>query len=462
MSSAAASNASTESEQESGAHAREAGQGLPDVRVTPPGPRSRALGTRIAAVESPAVDARRAARTDDSGHEQTPIVYARGEGANVIDVDGNRYVDLTAGFGALLLGHRPARVSQAVDLQREQLWLALGDVYPSEAKVVLCERLAGLYPQSGARVMLGSSGADAVTAALKSAVLATGRTGVVAFEGAYHGLSHGPLAACGLRPSFRIPFTDQLNPRVTFAPYPSDGAELGQAMTAVRDALAHGDVGAVLVEPILGRGGCVVPAAGFLASLRAACDEANALLVCDEIWTGLGRSGAWLSSVDFGVIPDIVCLGKGLGAGLPISACIGSDRAMAAWGTHGGATIHTGTHFGAPLACAAAIATLDILEHARLPERARQVGERWLGRLRACAAGRGVVDVRGRGLMVGVALEGGPRRALTVTRLLLERGWIVLTGGTSGEVLTFTPPLDIDETLLDAFSGVLAETLESR
>jgi 4-aminobutyrate aminotransferase/(S)-3-amino-2-methylpropionate transaminase len=461
MSSAAPSNAPTGSKRDSCAPC-DAGQFLPDVRVTPPGPRSRALATRLAAVESPAVDARQQQRARESGREQIPIVYARGEGANVIDVDGNRYVDLTAGFGALLLGHLPAGISQAVDLQREKLWLALGDVYPSEAKVVLCERLAGLYPEPGARVMLGSSGADAVTAALKSAVLATGRTGVVAFEGAYHGLSHGPLAACGLRPSFRIPFTDQLNRRVTFAPYPANSADLGRAMTVVRNALASGDVGAVLVEPILGRGGCVVPALGFLASLRAMCDQANALLVCDEIWTGLGRSGAWLSSVDSGVIPDIVCLGKGLGAGFPMSACIGSGRAMAAWGAHGGATIHTGTHFGAPLACAAAVATLDILEHAQLPERARTVGERWLATLRACVAGRGVVNVRGRGLMVGVALEGGSQRAITVTRFLLERGWIVLTGGTNGEVLTFTPPLDIDETLLEAFSGVLTEALEGR
>jgi 4-aminobutyrate aminotransferase-like enzyme len=435
------------------------GQELPEVRVAPPGPRSRELAARLAAVECPAVDARRDARARHSETDQTPIVYARGVGANVTDVDDNRYVDLSAGFGALLLGHVPAVVGQAIDEQRERLWLALGDVHASDAKVVLCERLAGLFPGERPRVMLGSTGADAVTAALKTAALATGRSGVLAFDGAYHGLSHGPLAACGLHASFREPFAAQLNPHVTFAPYPASSAALAGTMSVVARALARGDVGAVLVEPVLGRGGCVVPPRAFLPSLRAACDRAGALLVCDEIWTGLGRSGAWLASVEAGALPDVVCLGKGLGAGLPISACIGSERAMAAWGAHGGATIHTATHFGAPLACAAAVATLGALEQARLPERARAVGARWAQRLAERSADRGVVEVRGRGLMIGVALEGGAARALAVTRALLERGWIVLTGGPRGDVLTLTPALDIDERLLDAFAEALADAL---
>jgi 4-aminobutyrate aminotransferase/(S)-3-amino-2-methylpropionate transaminase len=435
-------------------------QQLPDVLVRPPGPRSRALAARLAEVECPSVPARRDARARESGQEQAPIVYAQAGGVNVVDLDGNRYVDLAAGFGALLLGHVPASVAGAIDQQRARLWLALGDVYPSDAKVLLCERLAKLYPQEGARVMLGSSGADAVTAALKTAVLATGRPGVVAFDGGYHGLSYGPLAACGLRPGFREPFAEQLNGHVMFAPYPGDAADLAETMAIVARALARDDVGAVLVEPILGRGGCVVPPPGLLPSLRTACDAAGALLVCDEIWTGLGRSGAWLASVEDGVLPDLVCLGKGLGAGLAISACLGSGRAMAAWAAHGGATLHTASHFGAPLACAAALATLDALERERLPERARTAGHRWMAGLRAHVVGRGVTSVRGRGLMVGVALEGGPRRAIAVTRGLLERGWIVLTGGARGDVLTLTPPLDIDERLLDAFTHALADTLD--
>jgi 4-aminobutyrate aminotransferase-like enzyme len=430
---------------------------LPEIRVAPPGPRSRELASRLAAVESPAVDARREDREKTSGEEQSPIVYERGEGPNVVDVDGNRYVDLAAGFGALLLGHVPTRVAEAVGAQERRLWLALGDVYATDAKVALCERLVRLYPQPGARVMLGASGADAVTAALKTAVLATGRAGVVAFDGGYHGLSHGPLAACGLRPTFREPFAGQLNPHVVFAPYPRDAASLGGSLAEVERALATGGIGAVLVEPILGRGGCVVPPSGFLPALGDACARSGALLVCDEIWTGLGRSGAWLASLEAGVVPDLVCLGKGLGGGMPISACIGRASAMAAWGAHGGTTIHTATHFGAPLACAAALATLAALEDGGLADRARDVGARWAGRLRDRLESCGVTDVRGRGLMIGVELEGGAARALSVTRRLLQRGWIVLTGGVAGDVLTLTPPLDIDEPLLDAFADALAE-----
>ncbi|HWL86749.1 MAG TPA: aminotransferase class III-fold pyridoxal phosphate-dependent enzyme, partial [Polyangiaceae bacterium] len=192
---------------------------LPKLIVPPPGPRSRELAARLAAVECPAFDARRSARAALSDASHAPIVYARGDGPNVFDVDGNRYVDLVAGFGALIFGHRPPAISSAVAEQNDKLALALGDVYAAEAKVLLCERLAKMFPEPGARVMLGLSGADAVTAALKTAQLATGRTKVVAFAGGYHGLSHGPLAACGLAPSFREPFAGHAGDFVTFRPY---------------------------------------------------------------------------------------------------------------------------------------------------------------------------------------------------------------------------------------------------
>lgn len=438
-----------------------AGQELPDVRVPPPGPRSREVAARLARVESPAVDARRATREHDSGEDFSPIVYASAQGANVVDADDNRYVDLAAGFGALLLGHRPAAVARALEAQTSQLWLALGDVFATEAKAQLCERLARLHPEPGARVLLGMSGADAVTAALKTAMLSTGRPGIVAFSGGYHGLSHGPLAACGLRPSFREPFAAQLNPQVSFAPYPGDDATLGASLSAVEAALATASIGVVLVEPVIGRGGCIVPPTSFLPSLRTLCDARGALLAVDEIWTGLGRSGAWLASVAAGVTPDLVCLGKGLGGGLPVSACVGRASVMEAWGAHGGATLHTATHFGAPLGCAAALATLDTIARDALPDRARDVGARWMDRLRQATRGRGVIEVRGTGLMVGVQVEGGAARTLAVTRKLLALGWIVLTGGATGDALTLTPPLDIDEALLGAFCGALAGALGS-
>jgi 4-aminobutyrate aminotransferase / (S)-3-amino-2-methylpropionate transaminase / 5-aminovalerate transaminase len=432
----------------------------PRIVVPPPGPRSRELSARLSRVECPAFDARRSARAEASGTEQGPIVYARGEGATLFDVDGNAYVDLTCGFGALPLGHAPPEVTQAVQQQLGTLHLALGDVYASDAKVALCERIASLFPEHQARVMLGLSGADAITAALKTSVLATGRAGVVAFEGSYHGLSYAPLAACGLSEGFRAPFAAQLGTHVRFLPFPRAEFELAACKMHVTRALASGGVGCVLVEPMLGRGGCIAPPPAFLPMLREACDAVGALLVCDEIWTGLGRSGAMLASAESGVVPDVVCLGKALGGGLPISACVARGRVMAAWGAHGGATLHTATHFGSPLACVAAMATLEVIDRLKLAGRAYETGARWMAALREqCGTGRGVIAVRGRGLMVGIELDGGAARALAVTRRLLEHGYIVLTGGAAGDVLTLTPPLDVDEEILTAFARALPTVL---
>jgi 4-aminobutyrate aminotransferase/(S)-3-amino-2-methylpropionate transaminase len=423
---------------------------LPDLKVPPPGPRSRELAARLEAVESPAFEARRDARAQASGAEQAPIVYARGSGSNVFDVDGNRYVDLTAGFGALLLGHAPNAAVDAARAAMDELPLALGDVYASELKVRACEAIAALFPEPGARVMLGLSGADAVTCALKTAALATKKMGVVAFEGAYHGLSYGPLAACGLAPGFREPFDAQLGIDVTFAPYPS--TRLDETLEAVRAALKTGTIGAVLVEPMLGRGGCVVPPPSFLPALRSLADEAGALLVLDEVWTGMGRTGTMLASAHSGVVADVICLGKGLGGGVPISACVGRASAMEAWGAHGGSTIHTGTHFGSPPACAAALATIDAVRGG-LADRAAEIGAAWLAELTAAGA-----NVRGKGLMVGVQLEDGAK-ALAVSRALLQRGYIVLTGGVRGDALTLSPPLTIAPALLSAFAVELAALL---
>jgi 4-aminobutyrate aminotransferase/(S)-3-amino-2-methylpropionate transaminase len=379
----------------------------------------------------------------------------------VLDVDGNRFVDLAAGFGALLLGHRHPTILRIIELQASRLLLALGDVHPAEASIALSERLASLYPGGQARVILGQSGADAVTAALKTAVLATGRPGVVAFEGAYHGLSYAPLAGCGLRASYREPFVAQLNPHATLVPYPADEAAMTRSLEAVDRALAGGAVGAVLVEPILGRGGCVLPPAPFLGELSRRAREAGALLIADEIWTGLGRSGAWLRSTSAQVVPDLVCLGKGLGGGLPMSACIGSGEVMTAWKREP-EVVHTSTFAGWPLACATAIATLDTLKRERLVERSATVGASWLVALRASLEPLPSVSaVRGCGLMVGVELASGPGSASTVQRLVLERGYLVSTGGGERQTLVLSPALTVGEKQLAGFVPQLTAVLRT-
>ena len=432
---------------------------LPDMKTTLPGPRSCELAARLSAVESPAVGARRDARSLVSGASHAPIFYERGRASNVYDVDGNRYVDFAAGFGGLLLGYPPNAATTASIAAMTELPLALGDVYASESKVRACEAIAALYPEPGARVMLGLSGADAVSCALKTVALATKKTRVVAFAGSYHGLSHGPLAALGFAPSFREPFSAQLGNFVTFAPYPSSVSHLDDSIEAVRSAFAHGDVGAVLVEPILGRGGCVVPPSGFLGALRTMCNDDGALLVADEVWSGVGRTGTMFAFEHEGITPDIVCLGKGLGGGIAVSACLGRAEVMAAWGAYGGATIHTGTHFGSPPACAAVLATIAAARD--LAPRTIELGHRFRAKLEmACANALAHASVRGRGLMVGVELMNA-QFALRVSRALLERGFIVLTGGVGGNVLTLSPPLTISPEQLDAFAAALGDVLAS-
>jgi 4-aminobutyrate aminotransferase / (S)-3-amino-2-methylpropionate transaminase / 5-aminovalerate transaminase len=374
-----------------------------------------------------------------------------------VDVDGNRYVDLAAGFGALLLGHGHPSVLRAIELQAPRLLQALGDLYPSDAKIALADRLMERFP--GRRVIFAQSGSDAVTAALKSALLATGRPGVLAFEGAYHGLGYAPLAACGLRSSYRAPFAEQLGHHVRFVEAATDRESAARALEATARCLRTGEVGAVLVEPVLGRGGCLPTPPGFLAELHALTRSHGSLLVADEIWTGLGRGGAWSYTEREGVRPELLVLGKGLGGGLPIAACLGDDAVMQAW-SRDEEVVHTSTFAGAPLAASTAIATLGALERERLPERAEALGAAHRTRLTA-RVGERVRAVTGVGLMTGIALHGGAGAASRVMRALLERGFITSTGGGSREVLVLTPPLGIAEPLLEAFDAALSDVLDA-
>lgn len=435
---------------------------LPRVQPTLQGARSLALLDALADSECPGLTARRARRSELSGAPHDPIVIRAALGANVLDVDGNRFVDLVGGFGAALLGHTHPAVVAAVQAQSARLLHALGDVYPSEEKIRLEVALARRAPWK-ARVILGLSGADAVEAALKSARLATGRSGVLAFHGGYHGLSYGALAACGYKAGFRAPFEGQLNPAVRFVDYPDaergDGA---RELAAIEDALRGGEVGAVIVEPILGRGGVVLPPPGFLRALGALAQHAGALVIADEIYTGLGRTGAPLRSVAEGLVPDVVCLGKALGGGLPVSACLMRDEVAAAWGSSTGEAIHTSTFLGNPLSCAAALVSLELLG---APETAAQIQATAVslrGVLDGVAGARGDdrVTVRGEGLLLGVGLRGGIARTLVVVRRLLERGFITLPGGVEGDALTLTPPMTLTGAQAAAFAQALGEVLD--
>ncbi len=428
----------------------------PLVRIAPPGPMSRTWLARLNRVECPSSFA---APDPTQADADSAIVYASAIGSNVVDVDGNRYVDLAAGFGAILLGHLANRPARALEVQAERLWMGLGDVFASDAKVALLERISALHPTAGARVLLCQSGSDAITAGLKTAALNTKRPGIVAFQGAYHGLGYGPLSVCGYSESFRNPFDKQLNPHVKFVPYPSEASHMDGSLQAARDACAQGNIGAIVVEPVLGRGGCVVPPQGFLAQLLTLAHDFGALLIADEIWTGLGRCGALLACSRENVCPDILCLGKGLGGGLPIAACVASNDLMQAWKRNAG-VIHTSTFQGHALACATGVAVIDTIKSAKLPQRAETVGSHFAQSLRSALVSIPIVrGVGGVGLMIGITLDTASH-ASAATRALLKLGYILLPGGSDGNVLTITPPLTIAEDLLERFVHTVASVLE--
>jgi 4-aminobutyrate aminotransferase/(S)-3-amino-2-methylpropionate transaminase len=433
---------------------------LPELRVKPPGPQSRTWLTRFSQFAAPMGPKKTAsARAVKADVPEGAIVFAQAKGCNVIDVDSNRYVDLAAGFGSLLLGHSHEAILRALEVQSARLLQSMGDVYPSDAKIGLLQRLARLHPDPHAKVILGQSGADAVTAALKSAVLFTGKTGLIAFGSAYHGLSYGALSVTDLRPSYRAPFEDHLARNVTWIPYPKSDEEGARSLAALKKRLSAGDIAGVIIEPILGRGGVVVPPDGFLAGVSAETKQAGAVLIADEIWTGLGRTGAWLVSDEVdGFSPDVITIGKGLGGGVPISACIGSGEVMAAWSQEE-EVVHTSTFAGAPLACTCALATLDVLGRKNWIQTAREGGNAWIEQLRSLTKGTAITEVRGRGFMIGLdcsSLAGG---ASALQQALLRRGFLTSTGGGKRDVLVLTPPLIITSDLLMAFEDSLRVAL---
>jgi 4-aminobutyrate aminotransferase-like enzyme len=358
-------------------------------------------------------------------------VWARAQGSEVWDADGRRYLDLSSGFGVAAVGHANRRVVEAVQRQSELLLHGLGDLHPTDVRARLGERLAGVAPFGLTRMLFHLTGGGAVELALKTARLATGREEVAGFENGYHGTSLGALAVGGW-PLFRDPFEGWLAPSQV-VPY-------GE-IPALGDGVA-----AVVVEPIQGRGGVIEPPAGWLSELRYECDRWGALLVVDEVFSGLGRTGVMWACQAADVRPDLLVCGKALGGGLPLSAVLGSPELMdAAWGGRGEVAIDTHTHLGSPLSCAAALAVLDELEERELPQRAARLGAHVAERL---------PGVRGRGLALGL-----PCDAVAVAEALLERGVIAVPAGSQAEVLEISPPLVIDEAQLDEGLTAIEEVL---
>lgn len=411
----------------------------PRIVVPPPGPRARELSRGLLRWEAPGVN------TILPGSDS--ILWEEAAGANVRDVDGNVYVDLTSGFGVAAVGHRHPRVVEAVRDQAGRLLHALGDVHAHPLRVELARRLAEIAPVDDPQVFFAISGAEAVEIALKTALAATGRPGILAFVPSYHGLTLGALAATS-REAFRAPFAAHLHGHVHRVPFGED----------VEKTLSRGDLGAVIVEPIVGREGVLVPPPGWLAAVADLCRRNGALLIADEIFTGFGRTGRLFAVEHEAVRPDLLCCGKALGGGLPIAAVVARRDLFRCWETPGEA-LHTSTFLGNPLACAAALAVLDILQEEDLPARAARLG-RALGDRLATWPDRfpAVEEIRGRGLLWGVQLR-TKNQAKRWTDAALQRGILLLAGGPEGRVAQIVPPLTVAEGQLEGAVGVLEEML---
>ena len=399
-----------------------------------------------------------------------PIVWERAEGSHVWDENGKEYLDFTGAFGVAAAGHANPAVVRAGRKQMSRLLHAMGDVHPHRPKAELARELSRItferWNAGTGKTIFGSSGFEAVEAALKTALLATGKSRVIAFTGAYHGLGYGALNATH-REFFRSPFRAQLAHFGDPVRFPGERDELSALEASLEEKLRTGHFGAVLVEPVQARGGINIPPSGFLPLLRKLCDAHGVLLILDEIYTGFGRTGRMFACEHSATVPDLICLGKALTGGFPLSACVGNAGLMdRAWPPSTGEAIHTSTFLGHPVGCAMALAQIREVEKRKLCEATARKGEflaRELRRSSRQLLSKFQCGVRVLGLMAGLALwqlDGAPATAqsLEVIKRLLHRGFIFLPEGEHANVISFTPPLTITKAQLR--EGVAALTEE--
>ncbi|MDA8015883.1 MAG: aspartate aminotransferase family protein [Thermoanaerobaculia bacterium] len=427
----------------------------PEIFTEVPGPASLRYSTALEELEAPGINTIYRGRPS--------LLWQEALGSNVVDVDGNRFVDLTAGFGVAGIGHRHPKVVEALARQGHSLIHGLGDVMAHPQRVELCRRLRDLVPvrdRTSAQTHLAVSGADALEIAAKTAILHhrslnRPRQSFLVFDPAYHGLSLGALALTS-RDEFRNPFLPHLHPHIERRPF-------GGSLRKVAQLLEEGRVAAAVVEPVVGREGVRPAPDGWLAELAELCRRTETILIADEIFTGFGRTGRLFAvehqlSIDDGSLPDLVCCGKALAGGLPIGAVVGRRQLMAAWSTSGEA-IHTGTFVGHPLACATANATLEVVTKSDEPlaQRAARLGEGVAKRLASWPARfEEVESIRGLGLLWGIVLRDSDTAAGWSAKAR-SRGILLLAGGPEGRVAQLVPPLTIDRDLLHLSLDLLEE-----
>jgi acetylornithine/LysW-gamma-L-lysine aminotransferase len=366
-----------------------------------------------------------------------PLVIVEGRGSTVLDDQGRSYIDCSAGHGVALLGHCHPAVVGAVSAQVRRL-ISCPISLANDVRGELLERLVAITPPELERAFLCNSGTEAVEAALKFARASTGRPGLVAARGSFHGRTIGALSVT-FEPRYRTPF-EPLLPGVDFVPF----NDLDRLSEAVGD-----DTAAVILEPIQGESGVFPARDDFLQGARRLCRERGALLILDEVQTGLGRTGRLFACEHAGVVPDLLCIAKGLGGGVPIGAVVCSAKVTVPTGGHGT------TYGGNPLSCSAALAAIDVIVNERLADAADSKGRTL--RQKLCALELDVVrEVRGRGLMVGIALK---TRVRPYLEALVDEGVLALPAGLS--VLRLLPPLTITDDQIDRVVEAIGAVLSA-
>lgn len=440
---------------------------------------TRHLATAIPGPKSSALIDRKTAAVSRGVGTTMPVYAARAGGGIVEDVDGNRLIDLGSGIAVTTIGNAAPRVAEAVAAQAGEFTHTCFMVTPYEQYVDVCEHLNRLTPGAGEkRSALFNTGSEAVENAIKIARSYTRKQAVVAFDHAYHGRTNLTMALTAKSMPYKNGF-GPFAPEIYRAPlsYPFRDAEFGKelatdgelaarrAISVIDKQVGADNLAAVIIEPIQGEGGFIVPAQGFLATLLAWCRDNNVVFIADEVQTGFARTGAMFACEHEGIEPDLIVTAKGIAGGLPLSAVTGRADIMDAPHVSG----LGGTYGGNPVACAGALATIETIESDGLVERARQIETLMKDRLHQLQADDDRIgDVRGRGAMIAVELvkPGGIEPDAELTKALCaaahSQGVIVLSCGTYGNVLRFLPPLAISDELLNEGLDVLAAALKDR
>ena len=404
------------------------------------------------------------------GHSHQ-IFVARGENAEIWDVEGRRFIDFVGGIAVLNTGHRHPAVIQAVKDQLDKYTHTCFQVLPYEPYVELAERLNAKAPGDFAKKTLFlTTGSEAVENAIKIARVATGRSGVICFSGGYHGRTLLTLAMTGKIVPYKAGF-GPFPAEVFHATFPNalHGVSVDDSLASI-EAIFKNDieasrVAAIIIEPVQGEGGFTVAPPEFLQRLRSLCDTHGILMVCDEVQTGAGRTGTWFAVEQSGVAPDLITMAKSMAGGFPLSAVIGRAEVMDAAAPGG----LGGTYAGSPVACAAALAVLDVFDKENLLQRSRDVGERLSAALKAMAVSHACIgDVRGMGAMVAIELfkNGDVKQpdadlAKRITAEATSRGLILLTCGTYGNVIRILVPLTASDALLDEGLAIMADCFDA-